>query len=67
MRVVSWNCNGAFRKKYKSIQAFDADIYVIQECEDPLAAKDSGYNEFAQNYLWTGQKNRGLGIFLTCP
>lgn len=25
----------AFRNKYKEISEFDADIYVICECEDP--------------------------------
>lgn len=63
MRIVSWNCNGAFRKKYKSIQFLDADVYIIQECEEPFATQDSGYIEFAQNSLWSGQKNKGVGIF----
>lgn len=63
MRIVSWNCNGAFRKKYKSIQFLDVDVYIIQECEDPLVTPDSGYIEFAQNSLWTGQRNKGVGIF----
>lgn len=64
LTVVTWNCNGAFRKKHKALEVFDADILVIQECEDPLKAKDTEYIEFAQNYLWVGPtKNKGLGVF----
>lgn len=63
MRVVSWNCNGAFRKKYKHIQKLDADIYVIQECEDSCIVNDTEFKEFANNYIWRGNKNKGLGIF----
>ncbi|GIW49018.1 MAG: endonuclease/exonuclease/phosphatase family protein [Caloramator sp.] len=64
LRIVSWNCNGAFRGKYDAIQKLDADIYVIQECEDPQTTKDNGYKKFASNYIWTGFKNKGLGIFV---
>lgn len=64
MRIVSWNCNGAFRKKFSDIEKFNSDIYVIQECEDPSATKDEEYKKFANNYIWAGfNKNRGLGIF----
>lgn len=62
--MLTWNCNGAFRKKHKALDVFDADILVIQECEDPLKAKDAEYLEFAKNYLWVGPtKNKGLGVF----
>ena len=62
-RVVSWNCNGAFRRKYSAIQELNADIYVIQECENPPTTKDEEYKKFANNYIWVGYKNKGLGIF----
>lgn len=43
---------------------FDADILVIQECEDPSRVNDLEYSSFAANYLWTGaSKNKGLGVF----
>lgn len=64
MKIVTWNCNGAFRKKFKSIIDLDADIYVIQECEDPKLCKDEDYKNWARNYLWIGDsKNKGLAIF----
>ncbi|MDR3502172.1 MAG: hypothetical protein P4L79_06265 [Legionella sp.] len=33
MKMVSWNCQGAFRKKSSAIAAYMPDIAVIQECE----------------------------------
>ena len=65
MKIITWNCNGKFREKFKDIINEDADIYVIQECEDPTKAKSDEYKEFAgNNYFWTGKgKDKGLGIF----
>lgn len=64
MKIVSWNCNGAFRKKFESISKLDADIYIIQECEDPSRANNKEYSDWAENYLWLGDtKNKGIGIF----
>src|SRR5690625_4788610 len=64
MKIISWNCNGKFREKHKIIQKLNADIYVIQECENPELTKNKEYQEFGKNYLWFGKnKNKGLGIF----
>jgi exonuclease III len=64
MRIVTWNCNGAFRKKFREIAFYDADVYVIQECEDPAQVDDAEFKGWSRNRLWTGKKNRkGLGIF----
>ncbi len=64
MRIVSWNCAGKFREKFQSILPLNADIYVIQECENPAESICESYREFAQNYLWIGEtKNKGLGVF----
>ena len=65
IKIVSWNCNGKFREKFNEIIEEDADIYVIQECEDPSQSTEEEYREFAgENYFWTGNLHyKGLGIF----
>lgn len=64
LKVVSWNCNGKFRTKFKEIIKLNADIYVIQECEDPSHTEAAEYKEFAANSVWIGtDKNKGLGVF----
>ncbi|WP_312075436.1 endonuclease/exonuclease/phosphatase family protein [Chryseobacterium sp.] len=64
MKIVSWNCNGAFRKKFSSLLEYGADIYIIQECEDPNKSNHADYQNWAENYLWIGDaKNKGLGVF----
>ena len=63
MRLVTWNCNGAFRRKFETVSALDPDLLVIQECEDP-AFSSHDYRTWAGNYIWTGKgKNKGIGIF----
>jgi exonuclease III len=64
MRIVTWNCNGALRKKFEHLNQFDADILVIQECEDPALATLKSYPTWAVNHLWVGPtKNKGIGVF----
>ncbi|MBX3491375.1 MAG: endonuclease/exonuclease/phosphatase family protein [Parvibaculum sp.] len=63
MRIVSWNCNGAFGKKFHLVESLGADIAVIQECGDP-SYSPAPYSTWARNSLWTGNnKHKGLGIF----
>lgn len=63
MRLVTWNCNGAFRRKFEQLDALNADILVIQECEDP-AQSTAAYRAWAGTHAWVGYgKNKGIGIF----
>lgn len=77
MRIVSWNCGGKFREKLpliadvKSDFYINADIYVIQECENPNDEEHSKYKEYKEvvedNFQfvdWVGDIHyKGLGIF----
>lgn len=64
MKIISWNCNGKFSTKFPAILEEDADIYVIQECENPLIIDSEEYVDFASNYFWVGENQYyGLGIF----
>jgi|TARA_B110000196_G_C21088518_1_gene636304 endonuclease/exonuclease/phosphatase family metal-dependent hydrolase len=64
MKVLSWNCNCKFRDKYQLLDQYNADILIIQECEDPQQSSDSKYKSWAKNYLWVGdRKHQGLGVF----
>ena len=64
MKLVTWNCNGALRHKLDALSSLEADILVLQECEDPARSRDERYLEWAGHYLWTGAtKNKGIGVF----
>lgn len=64
LRLVTWNCAGKFREKFEIVSRLRADVYVIQECEDPQRCRHEAYRAFASNSLWTGElPYRGLGVF----
>lgn len=64
MKLVTWNCNGALRNKFEHLNDFSADIYVIQECEDPKRTNHKEFNHWSENHLWIGDsKNKGIGVF----
>jgi len=60
-KLITWNCNMAFRKKKDRILQYDPDIIVIQECENPDTNGD--WSEFT-DWRWIGEnKHKGLGVF----
>ena len=60
MKIVTWNCNLKFAKKFENLESMDADICIIQECEK--LKQDYFPNA---KYFWTGRiKNKGLGVLI---
>jgi exonuclease III len=57
MRIVTWNCNGAFGRKLPAILAWEPDLLVIQEASerDILALNEP----FAH---WVGRGHKGLAV-----
>ena len=68
MRIVSWNCNGGFRKKYKELfNAYrDADLFMVQECENPDFYNSREYKALFQKGFHVGTPDysmKGIGVF----
>ena len=64
MKLITWNCQGAFRKKVEVILNELPDILVIQECEHTDKLEFSSKATAPTSYLWFGDNNnKGLGIF----
>ena len=54
IKIVSWNCKGKFREKFKEMAEEDADIHVIQECENPAESNDDYIEFVGSNYFGQG-------------
>jgi len=64
MRLITWNCQGAFRKKADVILTLKPDILVVQECEHPDKLVFNPATQLPTDILWFGDiKHKGLGIF----
>jgi exodeoxyribonuclease-3 len=63
VKLVTWNCQGAFRKKFGLIASQAPDLAVIEECEHPERITWKG-GQAPSTALWFGEKpTRGVGIF----
>ena len=64
MKIVSWNCNMAFRKKAHLLLVHKPDILVIPECEHPDNLLFPIGTPRPKDMLWFGMnRHKGLGIF----
>lgn len=64
MKLITWNCQGAFRKKADHILQHDPDILVVQECEHPDKLKYAKVALVPKDSIWFGDNpHKGLGIF----
>jgi hypothetical protein len=41
MKIVAWNCNMGFHKKYESLLALKPDVAIIPECANTDLIKKS--------------------------
>lgn len=64
MKLISWNCQGAFRKKAEIILAHQPDILVVSECECPDKLIFPASTKQPTDVLWFGgNPHKGLGVF----
>ncbi len=64
MRIIEWNSQGAFRKKYDKILSLQPDILVIPECESGNKLKFGDLIPKPTDFFWYGDsENKGIGIF----
>ncbi len=64
MKLITWNCQGAFRKKADTILLHQPDILVVQECEHPDNLVFNSTTQRPNDFLWFGNnKHKGLGVF----
>ena len=55
MKIITWNCNMAFRKKAKFILTHKPDILIIVECEHPDKLLYSDDTPKPKDSLWFGE------------
>ncbi|HWR32915.1 MAG TPA: endonuclease/exonuclease/phosphatase family protein [Chitinophagaceae bacterium] len=64
MKIITWNCNMAFRKKAEFILKYKPDIAIIPECEHPDKLKFKPGAILPTDIFWQGTNlNKGLGVF----
>lgn len=62
MKVLSWNCNMAFRKKTDIFNTCPCDIAIISECESKESILKDSHTSI-QDIIWYGRnKHKGIGI-----
>lgn len=64
MRLITWNCQGAFRKKADAVLKYQPDILLVQECEHPDNLISNAHLSQATSMLWFGEnRHKGLCVF----
>jgi len=64
MKIISWNCNMAFRNKVENILKHSPDILIIPECEHIERIRFPEQFRQPTNKLWFGKNpHKGLAVF----
>lgn len=63
MKIISWNCNMAFRKKYHKIMELRPDLLIVIECESEDKLKPAIDNLDYKEIIWVGENpHKGIAI-----
>jgi exodeoxyribonuclease-3 len=64
MKLITWNCQGAFRKKADIILTHQPDILIVQECEHPDKLIFGSTTQRPTDLYWHGDNlHKGIGIY----
>jgi len=64
MKLITWNCQGAFRKKAEVILSHKPDILVVQECERTDKQVYSSKVVLPKDFYWHGDNvHKGIGVY----
>ncbi len=64
MKLITWNCQGALRKKIDIILAQRPDILVVQESEHPDRLVFGSETQTPNDFYWHGDNiHKGIGIY----
>jgi endonuclease/exonuclease/phosphatase family metal-dependent hydrolase len=63
MKIISWNCQGAFKKKNDLVLRLNPDLVIVTECEDPQRLRFGELTPTPLSYHWYGSnQNKGIAI-----
>lgn len=63
MRLVTWNCKGAFRRKIDFLGSLHADVLIVPESERLLSVSVPLDSKPVQTFRWFGEKpTKGLAV-----
>lgn len=64
MKIITWNCQMAFRKKCNEVLRFNPDILVIPECESGEKLQFGKLVPKPIDFFWYGDNaHKGIGVF----
>jgi exonuclease III len=63
MRLVTWNCKGAFARKHAVVAALRPDVLIVPECERLLGIPEAPGVPPVTSFQWFGaHPNKGLAV-----
>ena len=63
MRLITWNCKGAFHRKHDFVAALRPDILIVPECEKVSGVTQPFNSAPVESFEWFGSNPRkGLAV-----